>query len=214
MTTLVIGIILIVAGVAFAAAPLLRRVSRPDESGDGHAAGVVPPAQSGGRATSAETARTASHLAPAPGTAPWALELEELALDKAMGKLSDSDYERLRAELVQRASAHAPRAVDAAAAADAAAAVEANTEDARVLDRGAGRVPGRLAALEAEAEQLIRAARAATAPSCRSCGTRPESGARFCSRCGVALGGCPGCGAAVRADGARFCDQCGAALNA
>lgn len=215
MITLVIGIVLIVAGIAFAAAPLLRRPSRPDHTGEGDAPQVAPPSPAAADATSgAAAARSGAHDVPPGETATWVLELEELALDKAMGKLSDGDYEALRAELLRRVSEAAPGRVSRGATPAEAGVVDEGIAQAHVADRTADRAPGRRAALDAEAEQLIDKARAATVPSCRNCGTRPEAGARYCSRCGVALGGCPGCGASVRVDGARFCDQCGAALDA
>ncbi|MFN0181594.1 MAG: zinc ribbon domain-containing protein [Gemmatimonadales bacterium] len=48
-------------------------------------------------------------------------------------------------------------------------------------------------------------------PTCRICGPRPESDARFCSSCGLSIVGdgfCAGCGASLPA-GARFCEACG-----
>jgi len=48
--------------------------------------------------------------------------------------------------------------------------------------------------------------------TCGACGATNAGGARFCSRCGSALGAaCPSCGAPVEAD-ARFCSNCGATL--
>jgi hypothetical protein len=52
----------------------------------------------------------------------------------------------------------------------------------------------------------------AGAPSCPTCGPRPEADAIFCSACGTRLSepdGCPACGAALT-PGARFCAECGA----
>src|SRR5262249_30163010 len=49
-------------------------------------------------------------------------------------------------------------------------------------------------------------------PICATCGATNADEARFCSRCGSALGAlCPSCGAPV-ADDARFCSNCGTTL--
>lgn len=52
----------------------------------------------------------------------------------------------------------------------------------------------------------------AGAPTCPTCGPRPEADAIFCSACGTRLAdpdGCIACGAALT-PGARFCAECGA----
>ncbi len=52
----------------------------------------------------------------------------------------------------------------------------------------------------------------AGAPTCPTCGPRPEADALFCSACGTRLAdadGCLACGAALT-PGARFCAECGA----
>ena len=67
--------------------------------------------------------------------------------------------------------------------------------------------------LEADAERLVRQARAIVV-SCGSCGQRPESDAVFCSSCGKPLGVCAVCRHPVGFVGARFCEACGAALTA
>lgn len=197
MTTLVVGIVLIVAGVAFAAAPFLRRQPREEDAVDAHlpSAGARPPS-----ATAASATRPSDPArAPVPHEAALSLaaELEELELDRAMGKLADADYDRLRAELLRRGGAMASSVTSESSAGPAA--------------------PGSAAVALAEAaERLVREARDAQGAGrhCATCGPRPEPGARFCSRCGMALGGCPACGATARADGARFCDQCGTPLIA
>lgn len=56
----------------------------------------------------------------------------------------------------------------------------------------------------------------AGAPSCPTCGPRPEADAIFCSACGTRLAepdGCPACGSGLT-PGARFCAECGAAVPA
>jgi rRNA maturation endonuclease Nob1 len=202
MTALVIGLVLIVGGIAFAAAPLLRRQPRSDDAHDlAHGGPSASPAGATMPAAGAGAVAVA-----APG-APHALaaELEELELDRAMGKLSDADYQRLRADVLRRVSSAVPVEGEG---------VPVTEADIAVAD--AATLPQPHRALDEEAERLVQqAARArAQVPACGTCGPRPEADSRFCSRCGRALGGCPGCGALVRTDAARFCDQCGTALSA
>jgi hypothetical protein len=66
--------------------------------------------------------------------------------------------------------------------------------------REAGSGPGRAASTRAGA------------PTCPTCGPRPEADAIFCSACGTRMSepeGCSACGAAL-APGARYCAECGA----
>jgi cytochrome c-type biogenesis protein CcmI len=85
-------------------------------------------------------------------------ELTELELDRSMGRVSEADYTRWRAEIEHRA----PRVADAAKPADTNAS--------------------------AKAEALVRQWRDAPRPECPDCGQRPEPEARFCSNCGTSLG--------------------------
>lgn len=207
MTTLVIGIILIVGGIAFAAFPFFKRPASDEPP-------VVPKAPTG-------AARRVMRAEVAPS--PIAAELEELELDRAMGKLEEGDYQRLRAAIEARAQTTTPSAAPspvgtparAGAVPDAASVGLALPADAMTSATS----PATTAAaasrpeLEADAERLILAQRA-TVVRCGTCGPRPEPGARFCSHCGRAIGGCPACGATITQPGARFCDQCGTALVA
>ncbi len=125
------------------------------------------------------------------------LALKEIEFDRATGKLSDSDYEMLKA----RYSAEAIAALDA--------------EEGS----GAPTVPAAAEDLVAARLQLLRG-RETGAPgaarSCLRCGPRPELDARFCSRCGLSLetgGFCGTCGAPFAA-GSRFCGGCGTGLAA
>lgn len=90
------------------------------------------------------------------------LALKEIEFDRATGKLSDEDFERLRARYARQALS----ALDAEAERDARVATAAATED--------------------PAEALIRAARVGLRV-CPSCGPRPEAEAAFCSQCGRRL---------------------------
>lgn len=117
--------------------------------------------------------------------------LKEIEFDRETGKLSDSDYEFLKAKYT-------------AAALDALRAEQA----VPVSDD-----------LEAMIAARVRSLRSASAPgpattpsvSCVSCGPRPESDAVFCSNCGRRLPpdhACGRCGATLQL-GSRFCEACG-----
>ena len=113
--------------------------------------------------------------------------LREIEFDRATGKLSDADYDMLKARYTRQAVA-AMRSESGAALVD-----------------------------ESEIEAAIRRAREAQAnvPSCAVHGPRPEPDAVYCSECGSFLGGaCAHCGASPSAPGARFCEGCGNRLAA
>jgi len=113
--------------------------------------------------------------------------LREIEFDRATGKLSDGDYDMLKARYTRQAVA-AMRSESGAAVVD-----------------------------ESEIEAAIRRAREAQAsvPSCSVHGPRPEPDAIYCSECGRFLGGaCAHCGATASAPGARFCEGCGNRLAA
>ena len=88
--------------------------------------------------------------------------LREIAFDRETGKLSDEDYERLRAKY----SVEAVAAMHAEQAASDAAVPATTPPD--------------------DAEALIQRARHARR-GCPEHGTRPEADAIFCSECGRAL---------------------------
>jgi cytochrome c-type biogenesis protein CcmI len=97
---------------------------------------------------------------PSISSAGGADELAELELDREMGRVSEADYQRWRAEL--------ERAMPAPAPADKTEVVIPDSAVAR-------------------AEELVRQWRDAARPTCPNCGVRPEPGARFCSNCGASL---------------------------
>jgi cytochrome c-type biogenesis protein CcmI len=97
---------------------------------------------------------------PAAPTAGVSDELAELELDHEMGRVSEEDYQRWRAELERATPAPA------------------------VADKVAVAVPDKATA---RAEDLVREWREAPRPTCPNCGLRPEPGARFCSNCGASL---------------------------
>ena len=108
--------------------------------------------------------------------------LREIEFDRATGKLSDTDYESLRAKytalaleaLRERPEQPAERAVPATAAPARAAAARPTCPDH-------GPRPERDAVFCSACGRRLGAA-----PGyCASCGTALETNARFCSRCGT-----------------------------
>jgi len=123
------------------------------------------------------------------------LALKEIEFDRETGKLSQRDYELLK-------SRYASEALAALRAEPPAAPATGGPEE-----------------LIAARLQSLRSARSSGQPalaSCRTCGPRPEAGARFCSRCGLPLGEpafCTQCGAALPG-ASRFCAACGTRVAA
>ncbi len=125
--------------------------------------------------------------------------LKEIEFDRETGKLSDADYEFLKAKYTGQAL------------------------EALRAEKASGEV-GDVEAMIAARVQSLRSAATLTpstlspeiAPSCPTCGPRPETDAVFCSTCGARLplaGTCADCGAALGAD-SRFCERCGARVAA
>ncbi len=117
--------------------------------------------------------------------------LKEIEFDRATGKLSDADYDTLKAKYT----------------AEALAALR--TEAA---PRGG---PAPTAQRVAAVAGPPRGAR--PAPVCPTHGPRPESDAAFCSECGRRLATAPGycarCGTSLERD-AHYCHACGARVAA
>ena len=111
------------------------------------------------------------------------LALKEIEFDRETGKLSEADFEHLKARYT--------------------------TEALAALKAEEGMAPIAVEALIAARAQAHREGRAGQA--CPSCGPRPETDARYCSTCGRVLftDGCVSCGA-VLAPGTKFCADCGA----
>jgi hypothetical protein len=126
--------------------------------------------------------------------------LKEIEFDRETGKLSDDDYELLKAKYTS-------------------AAVEA------LRHEEAGAVPNDIEALIAARVRSLRSATATTpvdtfpplsaasgsGPACDTCGPRPEPDAVYCSTCGRPLTArqyCDRCGAGL-VPGSRFCEACG-----
>ena len=168
---LVIGIVLALAALAFVLYPLL---------------GDVAPQSATSRQRAAR--RAERDEASAQGSAIDALR--EVEFDRATGKLSDSDYETLKATYTGQAIA-ALRAHDSS---DALAA---------------------LAAADPAEAAVMRYRDAIGVGACPAHGPRPELDALYCSECGRYLAGkCTRCNAPVHEPGARFCTECGESLAA
>jgi hypothetical protein len=120
--------------------------------------------------------------------------LKEIEFDREIGKLSDADYEALKHKYT--AAALEALRVDDRASADA---------DVETM------IAARVRALRSAV-----ASTPATAPSCGTCGPRPELDAVYCSTCGLRLAGdsaCRHCGAPLT-PGSQFCEGCGSRVAA
>ena len=125
---------------------------------------------------------------PVPGSAIEALR--EIEFDRATGKLSEDDYDGMKARYTVQAL------------------VELREQD-RTQSRG-----GVVTAPADLAERLVKKYRPGST-ICHTHGLRPEPDALFCSECGTFLPGkCEQCGATVTASGAHFCTECGRVLAA
>ncbi len=125
---------------------------------------------------------------PVPGSAIEALR--EIEFDRETGKLSDDDYDGMKARYTTQALVEL-RAQDAASGVGTSVAAPADL-----------------------AERLVKKYRPGST-ICQTHGLRPEPDALFCSECGAFLPGkCERCGTAVTAAGAHFCTGCGHVLAA
>jgi hypothetical protein len=124
--------------------------------------------------------------------------LKEIEFDRATGKLSDADYEQLKA----RYTAAAVDALRAETASGASGDLQADDIEAMIA--------GRVRSLHFADTSTPRP------PECPTCGPRPEPDAVFCSSCGFRLEApdtCPRCGSSLSAD-SRFCESCGVRVAA
>jgi len=116
--------------------------------------------------------------------------LKEIEFDRATGKLSDGDYETLKARYT----------------AEAIAALRAEQPGSEMRDAGS-------VASDAASHPVSRIPH----PACPTHGPRPERDAEFCSECGSRLASAPGycsrCGTSLERD-ARYCHSCGARVAA
>ena len=125
--------------------------------------------------------------------------LKEIEFDRETGKLSDADYEFLKAK-------YTGQALDALRA-EKAAVTEGDVE---------AMIAVRVQTLRSAAVPAPPSSSFGAPPVCGTCGPRPEPDAVFCSTCGSRLplaGVCSGCGAALGPD-SHFCERCGARVAA
>ncbi len=129
---------------------------------------------------------------PVPGSAIEALR--EIEFDRATGKLSEDDYDGMKARYTTQAL------------------VELREQDATATTAVA--VAARPLVSNDIAERLVQKYRPGQT-SCALHGPRPEPDALYCSECGAYLPGkCEHCGVSVTAAGAHFCTGCGHVLAA
>jgi hypothetical protein len=138
--------------------------------------------------------------------------LREIEFDRATGKLSDEDYQGLKAKYTAEALAvlRAEEAAKAeAAGGPAGPASSAASEPSAAPPVAASAEADPVEALIADRVRQMRTGMA----RCPTCGPRPEGDALFCSTCGRSLtvGGCADCGAPL-VPGSRFCENCGVAV--
>jgi len=126
------------------------------------------------------------------------IALKEIDFDRATGKLSDTDYEVLKAR-------YAREALDALEEEGHSPAAAGSTDDA--IER---LIAGRVAELDAAPGHAD-----AGSPICPNCGPRPEPDALFCSSCGArlrALAACEACRTPLE-PGSRYCGNCGSPVD-
>ena len=167
------GILLAAGGIFFVLEPILR----PDTAGRGTGEKGRGPADEGED--------------PDDDLSPQAVALralKEIEFDRATGKLSDADYDTLKARYTAEALA--------ALRAEHSGSEKRETGNVGAPSSPVSRVPS---------------------PACPKHGPRPESDAQFCAECGARLASAPGycsrCGASLESD-ARYCHSCGARVAA
>ena len=115
--------------------------------------------------------------------------LKEIEFDRATGKLSDADYEGLKAKYTQEALA--------------------------AMREPAGLTPGESPGISKP--RAVARGQSTKPDACPVDGPRPEPDAVFCSTCGRRLGTapayCTGCGSALEKD-SRYCNRCGSRVAA
>ncbi len=171
MIELLLGVLLAGAAVWFVLVPVLR----PERRGTGN----------GERGMVEEGEDPDDDLSP---RAVALRALKEIDFDRATGKLSDADYEALRAQYT----------VEALAA-------------LREGDAGKGKGEG------SQRPKYPSPFPRPASPVCPTCGSRPDPDAVFCASCGRRLAASPGfcsrCGTGLEAD-ARYCGRCGVPVAA
>ena len=128
--------------------------------------------------------------------------LKEIEFDRETGKLSDADYEFLKAKYTAAALDALRQESEKVAPDDIEAMVAARVRALRSA-------PGTTSSNTAPLPQ-------GSCRSCKTCGPRPEPDAIFCSSCGHQLlsgSACNRCGEALAPD-SRFCESCGGRVAA
>jgi hypothetical protein len=131
--------------------------------------------------------------------------LKEIEFDRETGKLSELDYQFLKAKYTAEALEAMRQDADALPPGRASDDVEAMIAAKVRALRSAS------AAASSDAPVASGSVNTATTPSCSSCGPRPEPDAVFCSSCGRRLpvrAVCDRCGK-VLLPGSRYCESCG-----
>jgi len=118
--------------------------------------------------------------------------LKEIEFDRAMGKLDDADYERMKATYTAEAL-EAIRAADVAAAEAAPVPQEPALAKLRATAAvgSGGALPGAALPADDPAEALIAAKRKAARGGrrfCSACGAELEGAGKFCVECGARAG--------------------------
>ena len=125
--------------------------------------------------------------------------LKEIEFDRETGKLSDDDYEFLKAKYTVTAVEALRQEQVGAVSNDIEALIAAKV---RALRSAPAPTPSDTTPLSTSSS---------SAPACEICGPRPEADAVFCSTCGRRLTTpqhCGRCGADL-VPGSRFCEACG-----
>ena len=129
--------------------------------------------------------------------------LKEIEFDRATGKLSDVDYESLKAQYTQ-AALNALRN-ESAVGRDAGSPAPIPRPSGSPLGNPLSPIP------------VSQSPIPSIGPACPTHGPRPEAGALFCSACGRRLAKAPGfcghCGGPLESE-SRFCARCGSRVAA
>jgi hypothetical protein len=126
--------------------------------------------------------------------------LKEIEFDRETGKLSDDDYELLKAKYTVAAVEALRRDQAEEVSTDVEALIAARVRSLR-FDT---------ATTSSDTSPILSPVSGAVA-ACETCGPRPEPDAVFCSTCGFPLTSrqyCDPCGARLL-PGSRFCEACG-----
>ena len=126
--------------------------------------------------------------------------LKEIEFDRETGKLSDEDYELLKAKYTVAAVDALREEQDEVVSNDIEALIAAKVHSLRSA----------AAPTPSDTSPHLPSA-AGSGPACHTCGPRPEPDALFCSTCGRRVASdhfCDRCGAGL-IPGSRFCEACG-----